>query len=415
MTDSLPTIVVVGAGFGGLQVARDLRRAAARVVLIDRRGYHLFQPLLYQVATAGLGPDQIAYPARAILRGQQNLDFCMTEVRQVNLVNKTLETGFGEVRYDYLVLAIGGTPNYFGLQSVAQHAFTLKDLSSAVNLRNRILGAFERAVQEPDAERRRAALTFVVAGGGPTGVEMAGALAELIRLVLTKDYPRLNFKDVRILLLEASDRLLSGMPPKLQEAAAETLWHKHVEVRFGAAVADYDGDRVLLKGGEVIPACTLIWAAGVRAAGLADRLGMQQARQGRVPVERTLQVAGHPEVFVVGDAAYLEDGMGQPPPMVAPVAIQQGRVAARNILRALAGQAPEEFVYSDPGTLATIGRNAAVARVGRWQAHGFFAWLLWLGVHIFWLVGFRNRLLVMINWAWDYFFYDRGARLITSE
>ena len=409
-----PTVVIVGAGFGGLRVARALRKAPVDVILLDRHNYHLFQPLLYQVATAGLEPEQIARPVRAILRGQRNFEFKMVEVTGLDSAAKQVLTDAGQIRYDYLILAVGGETNYFGLESIRRHGFVLKGVVDAVALRNHVLSCFERAMLEPDAERRRALLTFAVVGGGPTGVEMAGALSELIRLVLVKDYPRLNVKDVRVLLLEATRHLLATMPERLREAAAETLWRKHVEVRFGAAVEDYDGARVRLKGGEVIPAHTLIWAAGAKAAALTDRLGLPTARQGRVTVTPTLQVPEHPQIYVIGDAAYLEDG-GQPLPMMAPVAIQMADTAARNIVRQLRNEPPAAFRYRDPGSLATIGRNAAVAHIGGIAFKGFVAWVVWLIVHIIQLIGFRNKMFVMMNWAWDYFFYERAARLITKE
>ena len=409
-----PTVVVVGAGFGGLRVARALRRAPVQVVLLDRNNYHLFQPLLYQVATAGLEPEEIAKPARAILRGQKNCDFRMVVVTRVDFAAKRLETSAGPIAYDFLVLAPGGETNFFGLESMQRHGLGLKDIPDAIEIRNHVLTCFEQAMLEPDAERRRALLTFIVVGGGPTGVEMAGALSELIRLVLVKDYPRLNIKDVRVLLLEATDKLLAAMPERLREAAGKTLWRKYVEVRFGASVADYDGDRIRLNSGEVIPAQTVIWAAGVRASSLNGTLGLPTGRQGRIPVEPTLQVTGHPEVFIIGDAAYREEN-GEPLPMVAPVAIQMGQSVARNIKRQLRGQPLEPFRYRDQGTLATIGRNAAVANVFGVQASGFIAWVMWLGIHIIQLIGFRNKLFVLINWAWDYFFYERAARLITRD
>jgi NADH dehydrogenase len=407
-----PTVVIVGAGFGGLRAARALRRAPVDVILVDRHNYHLFQPLLYQVATAGLEPEEIAKPVRAILRGQSNLEFRLVEVTGVDFATRRVLTSDRPIGYDYLILAVGARTNFFGLADVERHALDLKDIPGAVRVRNQVLECFERAMLEPDAERRQALLTFVVVGGGPTGVEMAGALSELVRLVLVKDYPRLNLKDVRILLLETGDRLLAAMPPRLSEAAAATLWKKHVEVRHGATVADYDGVTARLKSGEAIPAHTLIWAAGVQAAGLAERLGIPTARLGRVPVAPTLQLVAHPEVLVIGDAAYL-DVEHTSIPMMAPPAMQMGETAAENIRRLIAGMSCLPFRYRDPGTLATIGRNAAVARIWGISFKGFPAWVVWLVVHIIQLIGFRNRLFVLINWAWDYFFYDRAVRLIT--
>ena len=409
-----PTVVIVGSGFGGLNAARALRRAPVNVVLLDRNNYHLFQPLLYQVATAGLEPEEIARPVRAILRGQKNFDFRMVEVAGVDLAQRRLETSAGPISYDFLVLSHGGETNFFGLDSMTKNGLGLKDIPDAVRIRNHVLTCFEQAMLETDAERRRARLTFIVVGGGPTGVEMAGALSELIRLVLVKDYPRLNIKDVRILLLEATDKILAALPERLREAAVKTLWRKWIEVRFSAVVADFDGERVQLKSGEVIPARTVIWAAGVKAAPLSNRLGLTAVRQGRIPVEPTLQVPGHPEVYIIGDASYLEEN-GEPLPMVAPVAIQMGRSVARNIARALKGKPLEPFQYRDQGTLATIGRNAAVCNVYGVQARGFPAWVMWLGIHIVQLIGFRNKLFVLLNWAWDYFFYERAARLITRD
>jgi NADH dehydrogenase len=385
-----------------------------QVILVDRNNYHLFQPLLYQVATAGLEPEQIARPVRAILRRQKNFDFRMTEVTGVDLSQRRVATSAGPLSYDFLVLAHGGETNFFGLDAMARHGFGLKDIPDAIAIRNHVLTCFEHAMLEEDPERRRARLTFIVVGGGPTGVEMAGALSELIRLVLVKDYPHLNIKDVRILLLEATDRLLAAMPERLREAAGRTLWRKYIEVRFGATVADYDGKRIQLKSGETIPADTVIWAAGVKATALNASLGLPTARQGRIPVEPTLQVSGHSEVYIIGDAAYSEEN-GEPLPMVAPVAIQMAQTVARNIARALSGKPLETFRYRDQGTLATIGRNAAVAHVFGLKLSGFPAWVIWLVVHIIQLIGFRNKLFVLLNWAWDYFFYERAARLITRD
>ncbi len=413
------TVVVVGAGFGGLRAARALRRAAVGVVLVDRCNYHLFQPLLYQVATAGLEPSSIAKPVRAILRGQRNFDFRMAEVTGVDFAGRRVLTDSEPLAYDFLILAVGGETNYFGVEGAARHGFGLKDLGDAVGIRNHVLRCFEQAMVEPDADQRRALLTFVVVGGGPTGVEMAGALSELIRLVLVKDYPRLNVADVRVLLLEAADRVLNAMLPRLSAAAARTLGRKHVEIRCGAVVQGYDGAHVHLQaagapGSESIPARTLIWAAGAQAVGLTARLGAATARQRRLVVEPTLQLPGHPEVFVIGDAAYLE-AAGVPLPMMAPVALQMAETAAANIRHRLREEPLQAFRYRDPGSLATIGRNAAVAHVFGIAFTGFPAWVVWLVVHLIQLVGFRNKLFVLLSWAWDYFFYERAVRLITPR
>ena len=409
-----PTIVIVGAGFGGLRAARRLRSAPARVILIDRRNYHLFQPLLYQVATAGLEPEQIAKPVRAILRGQRNLEFRLTEVHGVDLAGKSLRTASGEIGYDYLILAPGGATDTFGKRGVEKHGIGLKDLTDAVAIRNRVLCLFERAALEMHPAVRRALLTLVVVGGGPTGVEMAGALSELVHIVLAKDLPALDLSQVSIVLLEAADRLLPGMPAHLSAAAAATLERKGVRVRLGAMVDDYDGVAVTLRGGEIIPARTLVWAAGARAAPLIAKLGLPTALQGRLPVEPTLQLRGAPEAFVIGDAAYLEDS-GQPLPMMAPVAVQMADTAVENIHQLMRGEPPVAFRYQNPGSLATIGRNAAVAHIRGLSFQGFAAWVVWLVVHLIQLIGFRNRLFVLVNWAADYFFYDRAVRLITED
>lgn len=409
-----PHVVIVGAGFGGLRAARQLARAPVRVTLIDRRNYHLFQPLLYQVATSMLNPGDIAHPVRAILRGQQNLSFRLAEVEGIDFETRRVDTTTGALHYDSLILAVGGQTNFFGVDSVQEHAWGLKDLDDARSIRNQILRSFELAVQEEQPERRRAHLTFVVVGGGPTGVESAGALSELIRLVLARDFRGLEIKDVRVILLEASHQLLAAMPEKLREATAEELWRKHVEVRFGAQVTDYDGARVVLKSGEIIPAGTLIWAAGVRAAELTDHLGVERDRLGRIKVDDSLCVATLDDVYAIGDAALLEN-QEEPLPMLAPVAIKHGALAARNILHRLAGEPLETFSYRDTSAAATIGRKFAVARLGRLQFKGFFAWIVWLVAHLVFLVGFRNRVGVMLAWAWEWFTYERAFRLIDSR
>lgn len=406
-----PVIVIVGAGFGGLNAAKTLRKVQADVIMIDRNNYHLFQPLLYQVATAGLSPSDIAYPVRAIFRRQSNFSFRLAEVQSIDLSARCLITSTGSIEYDYLILAFGGQNNYFGLDSVAKNSFSIKDLADADALRNHILEMLELSTQVQDEDICRALRTFVVVGGGPTGVESAGAISEMIRLALSKDFQRVKLDNVQVLILEASDHLLPGFPDELGRSALETLKKKHVDVRLKAAVVDYDGIKVSLLNKDTIQARTLIWAAGVKAGSLAESLGAPLAKQSRIRVEPTLQLAGHPEVYVIGDAAYLEEA-GQPLPMMAPVAIQQAKTAALNLIGSMQGKPPVRFEYKDPGSLATIGRNAAVARIGRLKFHGFLAWLVWLGVHLVWLIGFRNRLLVLINWAWDYFLYERAVRLI---
>ncbi len=414
MPEDRPTIVIVGAGFGGLRAARRLRSAPVRVILVDRRNHHLFQPLLYQVATAGLEPEQIAKPIRAILRGQPNLEFRLAEVEAIDFEKRNVRTSAGEIPYAYLILAAGGTTDFFGKPGVRQHGFGLKDLRDAVAIRNQILCVFEAAALEADPARRKALLTFTVVGGGPTGVETAGALSELVHLVLARDYPGLDLSQVEIVLLEAGDRLLPGMPTSLSAAAKATLERKQVSVRLGAVVDDYDGQSVVFAGGERLPCRTLIWAAGARAAPLADRLDLPTSRQGRILVEPTLQIAGRPEAFVIGDAAYLEAD-GRPLPMMAPVAVQMADTAVDNILRLMRDLPPNSFRYRNPGSLATIGRNAAVAHIRGMSFKGFAAWVVWLVVHLIQLIGFRNRLFVLTNWAVDYFMYDRAVRLITSD
>jgi NADH dehydrogenase len=411
---TIPHIVIIGAGFGGLRAAQKLAGKPVKVTLIDRRNYHLFQPLLYQVATAGISPNEIAYPVRAIFQKQKNFEFLLADVIGVDFTAQTVQTSRGPVAYDALIIAAGAAVNFFGNQSLAENAFVLKDLGDAITLRNHVLRQFEQAAREDDPDPCQALLTFVIVGGGPTGVESAGAFAELIRLVLRRDYPWLDLADVKVILLEAAGTILPGFPANLQQTAVQSLTAKHVDVRLNAKVAGYDRQTVTLEGGEMIPASTLLWSAGVQAAALIDQLGVEQARLGRVKVTPELNIPGQPDVYVVGDAAYLEKD-GTPLPMMVPVAVQQAELAAANILAKLQNRPAKAFTYRDPGSLATIGRNSAVARLGTWTFRGFLAWLMWLFVHLINLIGFRNRLIVLINWAWDYFFYDRAVRLITRE
>lgn len=409
-----PHVVIIGAGFGGIRAARALAKSDLRITLVDKHNYHLFQPLLYQVSTAGLSVDDIAYPVRAMLRDQKNVEFRMAEVTDIDLDAKAIFTDTGVIAYDYLLLATGGLTNYYGLQTLASNAFGMKTLDEAVTIRNHILKMFELAEHETDADKRRALLTFVVVGGGPTGVESAGALSELIYFVLAKEYPHLNFKEVRIVLVEASDRLLPAMPADLQEATVETLIRKHVEVRLCVQVTDFDGKLLALKGGEIVPAHTVIWAAGVRASTLIDKLGIPQDGMRRAIVNEYLHIPEKPEVFVIGDSAHFEQD-GKPLPMIAPVAIQQAETAIKNINAHINGTQLTKFVYKDVGNMATIGRNAAVVSIGKFKSKGFIAWLIWSMVHILRLIDFRNRMVVFTKWIWDYLVYERVVRIITRQ
>jgi NADH:quinone reductase (non-electrogenic) len=410
-----PHVVIIGAGFGGLSVARQLRKASVRITLIDRQNYHLFQPLLYQVAIAGLLPSQIAYPLRTIFRRQKNLTFQMGEVTEINLERHYVRLNGSVIAYDYLVLAVGAETNFFGMESIKLEGFEVKDIQKAISTRNHLLKVFEQASHEVDADKRRAMLTFVVVGGGPTGVETAGALAELISHVMVKDYSGLQFNDARVILLEASDHLIASYPDELRHATYDLLHRKKVEILLNTKLADYNGYYVTLGDGRQITTNTVIWTAGIKAARALDMLGVERAAMGRVRVESTLQLPQRPEVFILGDAAYFVDGNGQPLPMLSTVAIQEGKTTAQNIQRIIKGKVPEVFHYKDPGLLATIGRNAAVARVWGVSFSGFLAWVIWVFLHIYRLIGFRNRILVFVNWAWDYLFYENQIRLITRE
>ena len=408
-----PRVVIVGAGFGGLAAARELANADVDVLVINRTNYHGFWPLLYQVATAGLEPESIAYPVRAILRRYRNADFLLAEVNGVDFERRAVLTDVGPVMYDYLVLAAGSTTNFFGNERFERYTLGMKDLDEAQRLRNHILTCFEHAVAETDPVRRAALLTFVVVGGGPTGVELAGAFIELIRHVMRKDYPMLDVRQAHVALVEATDRVLATFPESLQRAALDRLRRMGVDVRLNAPVADARPGALVFRDGTVLAAETIVWAAGVRASPLAEALGVALGRGARVKVEPTLTLPGHPEVFVIGDMAYLEGYRpGVPYPMVAPVAIQMGEQAARNIIARTRRNPMKPFRYFDKGQMATIGRSAAVLDAFGIQLTGWPAWVGWLFVHLMELVGFRNRALVLLNWAYSYFTYDRGVRLI---
>ncbi|GIV96573.1 MAG: pyridine nucleotide-disulfide oxidoreductase [Herpetosiphonaceae bacterium] len=407
-------VVIVGMGFGGLEAARALAGKGLDVLVLDRQNYHLFQPLLYQVATATLEAPSIAYPIRSIIRNWPGVRFQMTEVKGVDLDARQVITEEESIPYDYLILAVGSVTNFFGMESVKQSSYDLKRLADATALRNHILTMYERAAQEDDPEKRKALMTFVVVGGGPTGVEFSGALAELARWVLVKDYPELHNERPRIILLEAMDRILAPFSEDLQRYALHRLKKIGVEVRLNTALAGAEPDKVYLKDGTVIPAYTLFWAAGVRAHPLAEALPVPKAKAGRIPVQQDLTIAGYPEVYVIGDLAYFEQD-GAPLPMLAPVAMQMGRYAGQAIVKRERGERMRPFRYSDRGTMAVIGRNAAIAEVFGRRFSGFVAWLIWLALHLAMLVGFRNRLLTLINWGYDYLLFERQIRLITRQ
>lgn len=407
-----PRVVIVGAGFGGLWAARALAGKAVAVRLLDRNNYHTFLPLLYQVAAAELEPSLIARSARGLLAGQANARFVMAEVERIDPDAQIVTAAGRPYAYDYLILALGSVNHFFGVPGAAAHCFTLKSLEEGVALRNHILRCVERAAQlgpEEEAERRRL-LTFVVIGGGPTGVEFAGALAELLRHPLASDYPELALRQLaQVILLEAADGLLAGVGGG--DYTRRRLEAMGVAVRLESAVAAVAAEGVTLAGGEAIATATPVWTAGVSGATLADELPWPRTRGGRIPVRPSLQTLTHDNVFVVGDLAWLEQD-GQMLPGVAQVAMQQGQHAAANIARLAAQTPPLPFRYRDKGTMATIGRNAAVARIGRRLFTGFLAWLIWLAVHIFFLIGFRSRIAVLIDWAWNYLFFERAVRLI---
>jgi NADH dehydrogenase len=410
----LPDIVIIGGGFGGLYAARALKHARAQITIIDRRNHHVFQPLLYQVAMAALSPGDIASPIRWILRRQQNVEVLLAEARRIDVEHKRVILADAELSYDFLILAAGATHAYFGHDEWRRRAPGLKTLDDALEMRRRVLLAFERAEREPDPDRRRALLTFVLIGGGPTGVELAGALAEISHQSLARDFRHFDPGSARIILIEAGPTLLSAFPPHLREAARRDLEALGVEVTTGAAVTDVQDGAVVI-GSKRVEAATILWAAGVAASPVAATLGARLDRAGRVFVNADLTIEGHPEVFVIGDLAVLAGGDGKPLPGVAQVAIQMGKHAAHNIMRALEGQPYRPFKYKNLGNMATIGRASAVADFERFTMKGLPAWLAWLFVHIFNLIGFRNRLVVMVQWAWAYITYQRGIRLITGE
>jgi NADH dehydrogenase len=411
---SRPRVVILGGGFGGLSAAKALKHAPVDVLVIDRRNHHVFQPLLYQVATAGLSPGDIASPIRWILRHQRNVQVWLAEALRVDTDRRVVILADGEVGYDYLIVACGSTHAYFGHDEWSEYAPGLKTLEDALEMRRRVLVAFEEAEREPDKAKQRRLLTFVVVGGGPTGVELAGALAEISRHALANDFRAIDPESARIILIEGGPKVLPTYTPDLAQFARAALERLGVSVWTGSLVTKVEDGRVFV-GGEVIEAGTILWAAGVAASPVGASLGAPLDRAGRVLVQDDLSIPGHPEVTVVGDLSALRNAHGEWHPGVAQVAIQEAAHAAHNIERMLEGQAPEPFAYRNLGNLATIGRNSAVAELPRVHMKGYLAWLFWLFVHIFNLIGFRNRLSVMTQWAFSYMTYQRSVRLITGN
>jgi NADH dehydrogenase len=406
-------VVIVGAGFGGLEAAKALRRATASVTVIDRQNHHCFQPLLYQVATAALSPADIAWPIRHILRTQKNATVLMEEVIAVDAQRKCLRTNYGEIDYDYLVIATGATHSYFGHDDWENVAPGLKSIEDGTRIRRSILIGFERAEATSDRAEQNRQLTFVIVGGGATGVEMSGAIAEIARQTLAKDFRRIDPRAARIVLIEAGPRLLPTFPPDLSDYVRTTLTSAGVDVKTDTMVTRCENGGVDTSGGR-IDACTIIWAAGVVASPAAHWLGVEADRAGRVKVEPDLSLPGHPEIFIVGDTATINDANGRPVPGIAPAAKQMGQYAGRLIAARIAGRTNgKPFRYRHQGDLATIGRRAAVVKFGRLQLKGFVGWVFWSVAHIYFLIGLRYRFLVAFNWLWDYLTFQRGARLIT--
>ncbi|SBW06253.1 Pyridine nucleotide-disulfide oxidoreductase family protein [uncultured delta proteobacterium] len=406
-------VVIVGAGFAGLWAAQRLaKRDAAKLVevtLIDRNNYHTFPPLLYQVAAAELEAESISYPIRGIFRNTPNVNTLMTEAKGVDIRNRLLLTDGTPIPYDHLVLAPGSRTSYFNIPGAEENTFGLKSIEEAVRLRSHILACFERAAME-GTERHEGLLTVAVVGAGATGLEYAGALAELMSGPLVRDFPHLAKNKAKVVLIDAAPDVLMPFPPRLREYARERLGKMGVEVRTNAQVAEVKPDSIVLKDGTMVRAYTIVWSAGVMGHGIGQAGGFILGRGGRIAVTPTLQIVDRPEIHVAGDTGL--PSLENPPPMVAPNAIQQGEHVAKNIIRIVKGKAPEEFVYRDKGSMVTIGRSSAVAAIGKREFTGIMAWMLWLFVHLSYLIGFRNRILVMIGWAWDYFFYERSVRLI---
>lgn len=413
-TPNDPRVVIVGGGFGGLQAAKALGDAPVQLTLVDRRNHHLFQPLLYQVAMAVLSPADIAQPIRSVLRDKSNVEVVLGEATAVDPDAGAVTVDGAQLPFDYLILAAGASHAYFGHDEWEPLAPGLKSLEDALDIRRRILLAFEEAEREPDPQRRKALMTFVIVGAGPTGVEMAGAIAEIANNTLARDFRHIDTRDARIILVEGSRRMLAAFPDRLSRHALGDLRRLGVEVLMGRPVTMIEPGKVTIDG-EVVPAATIVWAAGVKASPLGSSLGVELDRAGRVFVNPDLSIPGHPNIFVIGDMASLADFKGRALPGVAQVAMQEGTWAARNIQRLIAGKTTRAFHYRDLGNMATIGRNSAIADIRGLQLKGYIAWLVWAVVHIMNLIGFENRVLVALQWLWNYLTFQRGARLITGS
>ena len=412
-TDS-KRVVIIGGGFGGIHLAKSLRKSGFQLVMIDRQNYHAFQPLLYQVSTAGLEPDSIAYPIRKILKKHRNFHFRLATVTAIDTEHKTVITDIGNLKYDYLVLATGTRTNYFGNTSVQENAMPMKSVPQALNIRSLTLQNFERADQCDKAEERKALLNFCIVGGGPTGVELAGAFAELKRHVFPKDYQHLNIDEMEIHLFEGADRLLPPMSDIASKKSLEFLEMLGVQVHLETLVKNYDGDLVTMNNGKTMRTKNFIWTAGVTGASIPGiKPDSMHLNLNRYRVNRFNQVKGYPEIFAIGDVAYMEtEAFPQGHPQVAQPAIQQGRRLASNLIAFNAGKSMKPFTYKDKGNMATIGRNKAVVDLPTWSFGGFFAWFIWMFIHLMSLVGFRNRVIVFFNWVYNYINYDKAARLI---
>ncbi len=406
-----PRVIVIGAGFGGLWAVRTLSVAPCDILVMDRNNYHTFLALLYQVAAAELEAEDIAYPVRSIFGKFPAVDFALAQARRIDVEKRLVETDNQSFPYDYLILATGSVPHSYGILGVDKHAFFLKTLEEGVTLKNHIICCFEKAARQVEASGSGGILTFVIVGGGATGVEYAGALSELVHGPIIGDYRKIDFRFVRIILLEGSDSLLGGMPEAIRSYTFQKLGKMGVEVRLNTKVVEVTPESVILDNDEIISTRTVVWTAGVRGEPLPSRSGISTSRDGRVSVLPTLQIPSHPEIYVVGDLARIEED-GQSLPMVAQVAIQSAVAAAQNIGRQITKQDPLPFRYRDRGSMITIGRNSAGVAIGSRTYTGFFAWLLWLVIHLFNLIGFRNRLMVLINWAWDYLLYERAVRFV---